>query len=160
MTNINLFYGDDLLTRRVQTCINLEPIHLEWLKGQKEGMSEHINKYVKACIEEEDRKGKPETIENPLKTKIEIMRAEATEAQEKLDRDIREFFEEHQHMVYLAKVKKKRTARDISYMQQELRYFKDGVVTSTAHIQAHLKEAIDKLDVKKYELENSERLRK
>lgn len=71
-------------------------------------------------------------------------------AKELLIKGVDKFFSDNPHVVYLAKTKNRRAAKDITYIQQEL-FYKCGLKATPTMIQNHLKEAMDRFDVKKYE---------
>ena len=129
------------MVRRVQSCVNFDHENLEWVKAQPGGMSEYLNRYIKACREAEAPENVTTTIPG-LKAVEEKKNSE--------DVAIGKFFVRNPHIVYLAKAKHKRGKKEICWIKQEL-FYKCGIRANEEHIQVQLKYAMDKFDVDTYE---------
>jgi hypothetical protein len=129
------------MTRRIQSCVNFDKENLEWVKAQPGGMSEYLNRYIKACRDAET----PENVVTNIPGLEEIKERSKQE-----DIAIGKFFTRNPHIVYLAKAKHKRGKKEICWIKQEL-FYKCGIRANEEHIQIQLKKAMDSFDVDAYE---------
>jgi len=144
------------MVRRVTTSLNVEPLHLEWLKSQPGGMAEHINRYVKQCILMEHPEENVE--QNEIKTKIEKIREKEVEAVSKDEERIRKFIRSKPgRLETLKKDSSIVTKSYLTALQGATSWDNPQSMVSINRLRAILKEEVDAFDEAAYLSKERER---
>lgn len=147
------------MARRITSCIGFDQDNLLWLQARSEGMSEWMNRVIRAYRDDENvRKAIGNNVVTP---EMEIERRKALEASldelaKKEQNDevkIRAYLLDNPHIMYMAKTQRKFTKKDLCKIKDEIFFSKYNADVTVISIRKVLKEELMTFDVNKYEKE-------
>jgi len=145
------------MVRRITSCIGFDQDNLVWLQDRQEGMSEWINRIIKAYrTDEKVRAVIGNTVITPeaAEEKRKLLEASLDEiAKKEQDDEIktRAYLLDNDHIMYMAKTQRKFTKKDLCKIKDEIFFSKYNADVTVVTIRKVLKEELMKFDVSKYE---------
>ena len=147
------------MPKRIPSCIGWDEDNLEWLRERAEGMSEFLNRLVRAYRDKKTvRSAVGSDVLNPseeveLREAVQEVKRDIAKSLTEDEEKIHAYLQDNPHIMYMALTQRKFVKRDLCRIKDEIYFSVYNVDATLDQIKKALKEEMQKFDIKAYELE-------